>query len=726
MPIKNQPYTISYFVEDLQNGGGLSGDDANHTLKLLADGALISPSGNISEPDATNMKGWYSLALNDDENIGDIMVLGGKSSTNNTFLKGQQWFNEQYLPLDTQKQIRKENERLYGINSLDLYGDAPLIEPTLDEGGYATWPSVFYDSASGVYRCYYTAKDANSTSCINHRESEDGITNWSEPVTVLTSGGIPGEWEHYGPWAPVAWKEGSEYRVMYTSRDLAATQTAIGYASGSNALDLTKEVSNPVIAPSEDWELGSCEITGLQKRGDVYHAFFVTLAGSQTSGKVFPAYARKVGYASGVIPTEWHKQSTPVFGDPDDSYETQPYHGYYSASPFRYGTLNYLVVARYGPAREDYTQFELWSCYDNNFPENTRKRVGIIQTTSSWGDYPNEDIDIISFASDGNIGIDRVFDNTEQFRMYFGAAHRNDAGNRTWSTALATEDHVRKVLYFVPSIQTDVISRLPSTRWSLSSSGIAQYIWDSLLENHILNGSFGQTIGNIEEKIVYNSGIIEEVQIDTDELQNNQGNWLTATGFATSQDVLSTSGSIINAIGNLNDFDPSNDTVANVTLVDTVTTNTDMRGTDNAALATNLMAVSGSVFDTNVLSVSGEYVSINDFVGEASALTTSAIADAVWNENIADHVSTGSTGHALAAASGITPVDVIKVSGEYVSIGDFRGNISVSGDINIDPSAVADAVWDELMSDHLNGNTFGSGIYNISELIYRANDRRRL
>jgi len=37
-----------------------------------------------------------------------------------------------------------------------------------------------------------------------------------------------------------------------------------------------------------------------------------------------------------------------------------------------------------------------------------------------------------------------------------------------------------------------------------------------------------------------------------------------------------------------NYFDPAVDVVANVTLVDTTTTNTDMRGTDNAALATSL------------------------------------------------------------------------------------------------------------------------------------------
>jgi hypothetical protein len=44
-------------------------------------------------------------------------------------------------------------------------------------------------------------------------------------------------------------------------------------------------------------------------------------------------------------------------------------------------------------------------------------------------------------------------------------------------------------------------------------------------------------------------------------------------------------------------FDPATDTVARVTLVDTVTTNSDMRGTDNAATATALATVDGIVDD---------------------------------------------------------------------------------------------------------------------------------
>jgi len=48
-------------------------------------------------------------------------------------------------------------------------------------------------------------------------------------------------------------------------------------------------------------------------------------------------------------------------------------------------------------------------------------------------------------------------------------------------------------------------------------------------------------------------------------------------------DILTDSGTTIpNQISGLNNFDPDNDTVAHVTLVDTTTTNTDMRGTDGA------------------------------------------------------------------------------------------------------------------------------------------------
>jgi len=58
-----------------------------------------------------------------------------------------------------------------------------------------------------------------------------------------------------------------------------------------------------------------------------------------------------------------------------------------------------------------------------------------------------------------------------------------------------------------------------------------------------------------------------------------------ALGFATPTDVTGSQAAVESAISGLKDFDPAVDVVARVTLVDTVTANSDMRGTDSAALA---------------------------------------------------------------------------------------------------------------------------------------------
>jgi hypothetical protein len=73
------------------------------------------------------------------------------------------------------------------------------------------------------------------------------------------------------------------------------------------------------------------------------------------------------------------------------------------------------------------------------------------------------------------------------------------------------------------------------------------------------------------------------------------------------------------AVATLNDFDPATDVVAHVTLVDTTTTNTDMRGTDSAMLAASY----------------------------TEPPTAAQNADAVWDEAVADHVTAGTFGRFL-------------------------------------------------------------------------------
>ena len=101
---------------------------------------------------------------------------------------------------------------------------------------------------------------------------------------------------------------------------------------------------------------------------------------------------------------------------------------------------------------------------------------------------------------------------------------------------------------------------------------------------------------------------ISDILADTNELQTNQGNWLTATGFST--------------------FNPATDTVANVTTVGTCTTNTDMRGTDNALLQSNMPAnwptlIVGTGVDA------GKVTTSNPAAGSGSAHTAEDVRDLI-------------------------------------------------------------------------------------------------
>ena len=89
--------------------------------------------------------------------------------------------------------------------------------------------------------------------------------------------------------------------------------------------------------------------------------------------------------------------------------------------------------------------------------------------------------------------------------------------------------------------------------------------------------------------VVPDNTSITTILADTNELQQNQGDWVTATGFSTfdntTDEVITDTASRIASkadVSALSTFDPASDAVANVTLVDTTTVNSDMRGTDSA------------------------------------------------------------------------------------------------------------------------------------------------
>jgi hypothetical protein len=93
------------------------------------------------------------------------------------------------------------------------------------------------------------------------------------------------------------------------------------------------------------------------------------------------------------------------------------------------------------------------------------------------------------------------------------------------------------------------------------------------------------------------SSDVAAILADTNELQQNQGDWATATGFATPSDVLASQGVITTAIDGLHNFDPVNDVVSRVTLVDTTTDLTNGGGDATSANQTTIINAINSLND---------------------------------------------------------------------------------------------------------------------------------
>lgn len=146
----------------------------------------------------------------------------------------------------------------------------------------------------------------------------------------------------------------------------------------------------------------------------------------------------------------------------------------------------------------------------------------------------------------------------------------------------------------------------------------------------------------------------------------------------------------------------------------------------------NLVKVSGlyisptNTMDANVTKVSGVSVSLADFntggTGvsaseiwgyadrQLTSLPSGAIADAIWNDQISQHQVIGTTGYALNAASGnfigTTAVDPASIWG-YAT----RTLTSIPS------GAIADAVWDEIITTHNISETAGNTLMLASGIL---------
>ncbi len=346
--------------------------------------------------------------------------------------------------------LNESTGRLFGIREWPVYGEDELFAAEGDDHGYATWPSVMHDGTD--WQLYYTCSDGSKNE-IRRRTSNLGKVSWSGGTDCVAAGGS-GEWDEGGVWCPNVWLEDGTYYMTYTGRNAAATTVAVGLATSSDGTTWEKEATNPVMSPTLAWEYGSCEATGIIKIDSTYYLYYTTLTNSSV-WSTFPAFARKIGYATSTDLKTWVKGGDPVFGDADTSYDRQPYLGYYSPTVFKNSSSGakyyYMICAVYG-ANYDNSRFELWECVEPTFPAATRRRVGVIMTTHEHS-WPNREVDIVQIATDD---IERdSWSTAGEIRMYFGASHEGARG-----VGLATQDDIYEALRWTPSIQDPVIDQV--------------------------------------------------------------------------------------------------------------------------------------------------------------------------------------------------------------------------------------------------------------------------
>jgi len=188
-------------------------------------------------------------------------------------------------------------------------------------------------------------------------------------------------------------------------------------------------------------------------------------------------------------------------------------------------------------------------------------------------------------------------------------------------TATATQKSVRTITAYTGATKTVTIDSAPD--FTIVST-------DKFNILAVAPGSTPPTVGQIRTEMDDNSTQLALIVADTDELQTNQGNWITATGFATPTNI--TAGTITTV---------TTDTIAGATLVDTVTTLTGhtAQTADHTASMTAIKAVTDALTAAAAakLSTSAGVMVIGTVSHDITAASTTVFYCDDITEATADH-----------------------------------------------------------------------------------------
>jgi len=172
MPVSNVALTaVHFFVTDAD--GGVTGDASNIALKVVKDGSVGAVAGSVSEIDATNAPGMYSVPLTAAENTGSMISLVGKTSTADTTVNPISWTNISSMAAISGSTSAADNLEL-AAGSDSLTANVKQVNGSTDGAsflalGAATMIEVTCDSGSTTSSIYGTGGVSSVDDFYNER-----------------------------------------------------------------------------------------------------------------------------------------------------------------------------------------------------------------------------------------------------------------------------------------------------------------------------------------------------------------------------------------------------------------------------------------------------------------------------------------------------------------------------------------------------------------------------
>jgi len=243
-----------------------------------------------------------------------------------------------------------------------------------------------------------------------------------------------------------------------------------------------------------------------------------------------------------------------------------------------------------------------------------------------------------------------------------------------------------------------------------------------------ITGNLSGSVGSVVADVNIIDADIDDIAETTSGLLNSHGtgSWTTATGFSTltvadiladstpfngaNVDVAISTRSTLTQADILNDATPFTGASIEAILEDTDSLDTTKITTARADNFDNLDTTISSrgtsdLVITDILSDSTPFdgANIDVAITTRSSHSASDVADAVWDEAIAGHLSAGSTGAALSAAGAAGDPWSTALPGSYATgtAGYLMSNLETN---------ISSSVWNETISGHLDSGSTGQAL----------------